>query len=100
MHEWDMCRVRVGEKGCSCNPGRHRIRCRMLGSIAPAAADPSFVHKCASDSITCQLVELGADVGESEGAKRRGGGAGSRMVLECGGWNRKRGMWRGKVGGR
>ena len=53
MHEWDMCRVRVGEKGCSCNPGRRRSRC-------PDA----------------------------------------RMVLECGGWNRKRRMWRGKVGGR
>ena len=51
--------------------GRHRIpecaasAARMFGSIVIAAADPSFVHKCASDSITCQRVELGADVGES-----------------------------------
>ena len=27
VHEWDMCRVRVGEKGCLCNPGVRRIRC-------------------------------------------------------------------------
>ena len=70
--------------------GRHRIpedsaaAVRMLGSIVIAAADPSFVHKCASDSITCQRFELWADVGESEVAKRRGSGAG----------------WPGRVGGR
>ena len=75
------------------------VAVRMLGSIVIAAADPSFVHKCASDSITCQRFELWADVGESEVAKRRGNGVGSRMALDRGGWNRKRGMWRGKVGG-
>ena len=77
MHEWDMCRVRVGEKGCSCNPGVRRIRCPDFGSIVIAAADPSSVHRCASDSITCQLlIELGKDVGKSEGAKRRNSGVG------------------------
>ena len=87
--------------------GRHRVpecaasAARMLGSIVIAAADPSSVHRCASASVTWQLlIELGANVGKSEGAKRRNNGAGNRMVLECGGWNRKREMWRGKAGGR
>ena len=49
----------------------------MFGSIVIAAADPSSVHRCASDSITCQLlIELGKDVGKSEVAKRRNSGAG------------------------
>ena len=63
--------------------GRHRIpacaasAARMFGSIVIAAADPSSVHRCASDSITCQLlIELGKDVGKSEVAKRRNSGAG------------------------
>ena len=64
----------------------------MLGSISLVAAHPSFVNKCASDSITCQLFELEADVGESEVAKRRNSGAGrpgrvtgglSCLVLSC-----------------
>ena len=63
--------------------GRHRIpecaasAARMPGSIVIAAADPSSVHRCASASITWQLlIELGANVEKSEGAKRRNSGAG------------------------
>ena len=49
----------------------------MFGSIAIAAADPSSAHRCASASITWQLlIELFANVGKSEGAKRRNSGAG------------------------
>ena len=55
---------------------------RTLGSIVIAAADPSFVHKCASDSFSCQRVELWAYVGESEGAERKGSGVGNQIVLE------------------
>ena len=66
------------------HPEGASVAVRMLGSLVIAIADPSFVHKCASDSITCQRFELWADVGESEVAKRRGSGAG----------------WPGRVGGR
>ena len=37
------------------------VAVRMLGSIVIAAADPSFVHKYASDSITCQRVRRNLD---------------------------------------
>ena len=66
------------------HPEGAAVAVRMFGSIVIGFADPSFVHKCASDSITCQRFELWADVGESEVTKRRGNGAG----------------WPGRVGGR
>ena len=58
------------------HPEGASVAVRMFGSLVIGIADPSFVHKCASDSITCQRFELWADVGESEVAKRRGSGAG------------------------
>ena len=94
MHEWGMCRVRVGEKGCSCNPGVPASAARMFGSIVIAAADPSSVHRCASASITWQLlIELETNVGKSEGAKRRNSGAG-RPGRVTGGLNEGLGMYR------
>ena len=58
------------------HPEGASVTVRMLGSIVIAAADPSFVHKCASGSITCQRAELRAEFAESEVAKRRANGAG------------------------
>ena len=57
-------------------PEDSAIAVQALSSIVIANADLSFVHKCASGSITSQRVEIWADVGESEVAKRRGNGAG------------------------
>ena len=77
--------MRAGERGARVILEGDASAARMLGSFVIADAVPSFVHKCASDSFSCQRVERWAYVGESEGAERKGSGVGNQIVLECGG---------------